>query len=76
MCESDLAELNAKIVRCTLCPRLSHYIRQVGKEKVKRFAILPRPLSVVEEELTPSLKLRRAFVVDRYKSVVDGLYCD
>lgn len=34
----DLRELNASITECTLCPRLSRYIRQVGREKVKRFA--------------------------------------
>lgn len=33
-----LQRLNSKITRCTSCPRLSHYIRQVGQEKVKRFA--------------------------------------
>lgn len=30
--------LNSKIMGCTLCPRLARYIRQVGQEKVKRFA--------------------------------------
>src|SRR5918996_2690233 len=30
--------LNYKVVGCTRCPRLSHYIRQIGQEKVKRFA--------------------------------------
>lgn len=33
-----LLRLNSKITRCTSCPRLSQYIRQVGQEKVKRFA--------------------------------------
>lgn len=30
--------LNYKVIGCTRCPRLSHYIRQIGQEKVKRFA--------------------------------------
>ena len=30
--------LNHKVIDCTRCPRLSHYIRQIGQEKVKRFA--------------------------------------
>jgi uracil-DNA glycosylase family 4 len=34
----ELRRLNAQITRCALCPRLSRYIRQVGQEKVKRFA--------------------------------------
>jgi uracil-DNA glycosylase family 4 len=33
-----LLQLNSRVTRCTLCPRLSQYIRQVGQEKVKRFA--------------------------------------
>lgn len=30
--------LNSKVIGCTCCPRLSHYIRQIGQEKAKRFA--------------------------------------
>ena len=36
--------------------------------------ILPRDLSVDEGELTPSLKLRRKIVVERYGSEIDLLY--
>lgn len=32
-----LVKLNQKIVKCKRCPRLASYIRQVAKEKVKRF---------------------------------------
>lgn len=38
MRESSLGHLNAVVTRCTLCPRLSDYIKKVGKEKVKRYA--------------------------------------
>jgi uracil-DNA glycosylase family 4 len=34
----ELRALNSRITGCELCPRLSRYIRQVGQEKVKRFA--------------------------------------
>lgn len=34
---SALAKLNQKIIKCKRCPRLASYIRQVAKEKVKRF---------------------------------------
>jgi uracil-DNA glycosylase family 4 len=33
-----LRRLNSKITKCALCPRLSQYIRQVGRDKVRRFA--------------------------------------
>lgn len=45
-------------------------------EKVKRFTILARPLTVADEDLTPSLKLRRHFVVRKYQSALDALYRD
>ena len=35
---NNLCALNSKIIECALCPRLSRYIRQVGREKVKRYA--------------------------------------
>jgi hypothetical protein len=34
----ELLRLNSRITRCKSCPRLSRYIRQVGKTKVKRFS--------------------------------------
>ncbi|MEO7236976.1 MAG: long-chain fatty acid--CoA ligase [Lapillicoccus sp.] len=43
-------------------------------ETVKRFALLDRDLSVDEGELTPSLKLRRKVVVERYGAQIDLLY--
>lgn len=43
-------------------------------ETIKRFAILPGDFSVEGGELTPSLKVRRRLVEDRYREVLDGLY--
>ena len=43
-------------------------------EQIKRFAILPRPLSVEEGELTPTLKVRRRVIEERYREEIDALY--
>jgi long-chain acyl-CoA synthetase len=43
-------------------------------EQVKRFAILDHDLTQVEGELTPTLKVKRAVVYDRYADLFDGLY--
>jgi len=43
-------------------------------ETIKRFTILDHDLTVEEGELTPSLKLRRRVVTDRYRSELDALY--
>jgi long-chain acyl-CoA synthetase len=45
-------------------------------EQVKRFAILPRDLSQADGELTPTLKVKRSVVYDRYSGEIDRLYGD
>jgi long-chain acyl-CoA synthetase len=45
-------------------------------EQVKRFAILPRDLSQADGELTPTLKVKRSVVYDRYAQAIDRLYGD
>jgi long-chain acyl-CoA synthetase len=43
-------------------------------ESIRKFAVLPHDLTVVNGELTPTLKVRRAVVVKAYGSVIDDLY--
>jgi long-chain acyl-CoA synthetase len=43
-------------------------------EKVRNFALLPSPLSVEAGTLTPSLKIRRRVVAERYRDLIDRLY--
>ena len=43
-------------------------------EQVKRFAILERDLSQADQELTPSLKVKRNVVYERYSDRFTGLY--
>jgi long-chain acyl-CoA synthetase len=45
-------------------------------EAVRKFAVLPRELSVAAGELTPSMKVRRKVVEERYRDVLDALYVD
>ena len=41
---------------------------------VKRFTVLPRDFSEAEGELTPSQKLKRKVVEQRYRGVLDAMY--
>ncbi len=43
-------------------------------EQIKRFAILDHDLTQADGELTPTLKVKRAIVYDRYADLLDGLY--
>ena len=45
-------------------------------ETIKKFAIVSEPLTVENEMLTASLKLRRKKVYDRFKPTFEGLYED
>jgi long-chain acyl-CoA synthetase len=43
-------------------------------ETIKKFVILRRDLSIEEGDLTPSMKLRRRVVAEKYKNQLDSLY--
>ena len=43
-------------------------------ETPRRIALLPKEFTIEGGELTPSLKVKRRVVEDRYREVVDGLY--
>lgn len=45
-------------------------------ETIKKFAILPKDLSVDNGELTPSMKVRRRAVEKQYAKILDGFYTD
>jgi long-chain acyl-CoA synthetase len=43
-------------------------------EQIKKFTILERELSIEDGELTPTLKIKRSVVNERYAALLDSLY--
>lgn len=45
-----------------------------GFEKVKKFKLLEKPFSILENEITPTLKLKRKVIEKKYKHLIDEIY--
>ena len=45
-------------------------------EQVRKIVVLAQPLSVANEELTVSLKLRRSVIFEHFRREIEGLYCE
>ena len=43
-------------------------------ERIRKFTLLNRPLSVENEEMTPLLKVRRRVVEEKFKVIIDKMY--
>lgn len=43
-------------------------------EQVKRFVLLPNELSIASGELTPTLKIKRKVIDEKYKNLIDKIY--
>jgi long-chain acyl-CoA synthetase len=59
--EKRIAEVNAKLARW---------------ETIKRFIVLPRDFTIEGGELTPTLKLKRKVIVEKYSEKIEGMYAD
>jgi long-chain acyl-CoA synthetase len=54
-------------------------VRQVNgelavHERIRRFTVLPREFSLEEGEITPTLKVRRRVIAERYGSLIEQMY--
>lgn len=75
---SEYSELikNPKIISLTQ-KMIDEINRQLASyEAIKKFVILPHDFTVESGELTPSLKIRRSFINQRYKAALDSMYGD
>jgi len=45
-------------------------------EKIKRFELLDHEWTIEDGEMTPSLKIRRKAIAERYQSLIDGMFAE
>jgi long-chain acyl-CoA synthetase len=72
---SDEEILRSPAVEQRIQEKLNELNRKLGSwEQVKYFRVLPRELSEAEGELTPTLKVKRKVVSERYRNLIDSMY--
>jgi len=70
-----LITLNTAEPRETIQAIIDNVNRRVSStEAIKRFAILDRDFEMVRDEITPTGKLKRDVITNRFRNVIDGLY--
>jgi long-chain acyl-CoA synthetase len=59
--EQRIAEINKKLAQF---------------ESIKKFVLLPRDFSIEGGELTPTLKMRRKIIFEKYRDKIEGMYTE
>jgi long-chain acyl-CoA synthetase len=70
-----LITLNAPALREAIQSIVDNVNRRVSStESIKRFAILDRDFEIARDEITPTGKLKRDVITNRFREVIDELY--
>lgn len=73
--EDDELLVKHQKIRDIYCERIEKLNQAYPSYKtIKYFAIVPREFSIEGGELTPTLKLKRKAIYEKYKDIVDDLY--
>ena len=72
----DLGELAADPdLKAALDPVVARVNTRLSPvERVRRFAIAPAPFTIENEQMTPTLKVRRHVITKAYRDLLEGLY--
>ena len=70
-----LITVNAAVERDTIQSIIDNVNRRVSStESIRRFAILDRDFEIERDEITPTGKLKRDVITNRFREVIDELY--
>jgi long-chain acyl-CoA synthetase len=43
-------------------------------EKIKKFKLLPEEFTIERGEITPTLKIKRKIILEKFKALIEGMY--
>lgn len=61
---------------------IEHYQKSINRmqndlasfEQIKKFSLLEQPFSIANREITPTMKLRRKVIIERYEDTIESMY--
>jgi long-chain acyl-CoA synthetase len=72
---SNFEIINLDVVKQKIEKEVTHYNQFYGGyEQIKRFELLENEFTVEENELTPTLKLKRKIILEKYASQIERIY--
>ncbi len=75
--QSGNALAEAPAVRAAIQQQVNDVNQTLARvEQIKKFTILARQFGIVTGELTPTMKLRRKVITERYQREIDAMYTD
>ncbi len=75
---SDKEEItNSEVVKNRIWEDINQYNERFGKvQQIKKFALVEEEWSVESGELTPTLKLKRRIIKEKYKDLIEKIYSE
>ncbi|WP_062269467.1 AMP-dependent synthetase/ligase [Endozoicomonas arenosclerae] len=73
--ESKMDLIRNADIQAMFQDRLDHIQGELARfEQVKKFTLLPREFSIEMGEITPTLKLRRKIIMERFRKEIESMY--
>jgi long-chain acyl-CoA synthetase len=75
VCVDPDSDVPADLAKAQIWEHVERLNQNLSKvEQIKKIAVLPEPMTVEGGELTPTLKLKRSVIADKYQKEIDALY--